>query len=233
MEATDKVLNRIKKMLALANDAAATEGERDNAMRMAYATMAKHNIDMATVESSGQQQTEKREEHYQEFFGRPWARQVAHAIARMLFCEYVVSHVGGEKSKIYKHRFIGRTSNAVTAAELSRYLVNSIIKEARTRYGSGGSAEGRTFSVGATSAIRERVRKMIQEATQPPVEKTPGTALVLVNMYRSEAEANAMVLRSMYPKLQAARGGKGVHDSDAYRAGQQYGSTVSLNRQIK
>lgn len=33
MSTEDKILNRIKKMLALANDLAASEGERDNALQ--------------------------------------------------------------------------------------------------------------------------------------------------------------------------------------------------------
>jgi hypothetical protein len=51
MMTEDKILSRIQKMLALANDLAATEGERDNALRMAYNLMAKHNLDMVTVEA--------------------------------------------------------------------------------------------------------------------------------------------------------------------------------------
>jgi len=39
-------------MLRLANDAGASEGERHNAMRMAHATLAKHNLDLASVESA-------------------------------------------------------------------------------------------------------------------------------------------------------------------------------------
>lgn len=69
----DKIINRIKKMLALANDAAAAEGERDNAMRMAYNLLAKHNLTMATVE--GPTNGEKREQNAAQFYGRPWALQ--------------------------------------------------------------------------------------------------------------------------------------------------------------
>ena len=47
----NKILARVRKLLNLANNAAATEGERDNAMRMAHATLAKYNLSLA--EASG------------------------------------------------------------------------------------------------------------------------------------------------------------------------------------
>lgn len=46
----DKIINRVKKMMALANDPAASDGERENALRMSYAILAKYNLDMTDVE---------------------------------------------------------------------------------------------------------------------------------------------------------------------------------------
>jgi hypothetical protein len=47
---TEWVLERVRKLLALGTNAGATEGERDNAMRMAHALLAKYNLDMAQVQ---------------------------------------------------------------------------------------------------------------------------------------------------------------------------------------
>lgn len=52
-EDKERILSRVRKMLRLANDAGATEGKRDNAMRMAHATLAKYNLDIAQAEESG------------------------------------------------------------------------------------------------------------------------------------------------------------------------------------
>jgi hypothetical protein len=43
------ILEKVKKLLALANDKGATEGERDNALRMAHGMLAKHNLDMSDL----------------------------------------------------------------------------------------------------------------------------------------------------------------------------------------
>lgn len=45
------ILEKVKKLLALAGNAGATEGERDNALRMAHGLLAKHNLDMADLVS--------------------------------------------------------------------------------------------------------------------------------------------------------------------------------------
>ena len=49
----EKIMARVKKMLTLAYDKGATEGERDNALRMAHKYLAKYNLDIAEVEASG------------------------------------------------------------------------------------------------------------------------------------------------------------------------------------
>ena len=51
MAANEKVLERIKKMLTLGNDAGATEAERETALRMAYNVMAKYNLTIADLPS--------------------------------------------------------------------------------------------------------------------------------------------------------------------------------------
>ena len=46
----EKILDKVKKLLAVANNEAATEGERDNALRMAHNMLAKHNLAMADLD---------------------------------------------------------------------------------------------------------------------------------------------------------------------------------------
>jgi len=80
----DKLINRIQKMLALAHDKAATEGERDTALSMVYKLLAKHNLTMADVGKGGEQRVQASEL----FYGRPWATQVCLTVGQLFFCEY-------------------------------------------------------------------------------------------------------------------------------------------------
>lgn len=240
---TQKVIDRIRKMLALANDAGASEGERDNAMRMAHNTMVKFNIDAAMVEQANPTASkEPRVEKGFSFYGRPWARNVAHNVGRLFFCSYLSR--SEYKTKNAVHLFIGRESNVVTAGEIARYVVESIMKEGkrRQRENFGDNDWFRSFCWGASNSILRRVNEMIAESTKPTVEKLSGPApettitrsmaLVLVNRYKSEHDENQSLIKTLHPKMGKARTGKGIGSFEGRQQGTEFGKTVSLNRQI-
>lgn len=239
----DKIINRVRKMLNLANDAGASEGERDNAMRMAHKLMLKHNIDSLQIEQQrGPTSKEARVEKQFEFYGRPWARNVAYNVARLFFCSYL--YRSKYKSKITEHCFIGRESNAITAGEVARFVVESISKEAKRKQRENYADNDwyRSFCWGAANSIRRRVNEMIIEATKPTVETPNGPepevvisrsmALAVVDHYKNEEVENQSLISSLYPKLAKARAGKGIGNADARNRGAEYGNSVSLSRQV-
>jgi Protein of unknown function (DUF2786) len=224
----ERIIDRIRKMLRLASDAGATEGERENALRMAHATLAKYNLDIAMVEESGGKvEGEERGVLRAVFYGRPWARQVANAVAELFFCSYICST--HKKAKMTQHCFVGRQSNAITAREMSAYLVESIIKEGR-KFRPLGNAACRSFAIGAAISIRRRVDLLIEERSQE--KATPGTSLVLASLYSREAAANKLVFDQAFPKTQKTSGGKDVNSDIGYAAGREYGQNVSFDRQV-
>lgn len=222
--------NRVRKMLALANNAAATEGERDNALRMAFATMAKHNLQMADVAHSGQPD-EKREQQMVQLSVYPWARAMAHTMADLFFCAYYFERPW--KGKLAKHFFVGKQSNAITANEMAAYVVGSVFKELRQRYGSETSPEARAFATGCADKLRARVRAMQREATTPDVANvSSGRALALASLYKTEAVANAAWIEQHEGKLKTVGDRtKGVGGA-AYHEGKAFGDKVSLNKQV-
>lgn len=228
MDDIERITARIQKMLKLANDSAATEGERDNAMRMAHATMAKYNLDMAEVEAAGGGPTESRGTNTSTFFGRPWARLVASSMAKLFFCKYI--YIPNSDAKRIRHQFIGLESNATTAAEMTKYLVESILRESRSSARSAGqtSAWARSFAKGSANAIWSRVLGMIRNPNLPDVSAS--RALVLVDRYKLEDAKNQELLETLYPKLKAGR--QGTAPGNGYLEGMTYGNTVNLNRQV-
>lgn len=223
---SDSVLRRIKKLLATAGDSRANEHERDNAMRMAHATLAKYNLDMADLPED---RAETRGQLRQYFYGRPWARQVANSAAELMFCKYI--YVPNSDAKRVGHIFIGKESNAKSAAILAEFLVGAIYKQgkAEARLYDEGNPYFRSFCLGAASRITHRVAEIIAAALRPG-EKTPGTALVLRSLYDTERRENELVVAEM--KLKPGRTGKPTADWAARIAGEAYGSTLSLNQQI-
>lgn len=224
----DKIVERVQKMLRLGANQGATEGERDNALRMARKTMLKHNLSPQDVEDhSPRAADEQRVIHKAVFYGRPWARAVAASAARLCFCAYL--YVGAKRGDDTKHIFVGRLSNAVTAAELAKYLVDSIDKEAsrhqRQHYLNN---EGyRAFAWGAASAVRTRVEDLVKAGE---VDAGAGKALVLYQ--GNEDRDNRALVATSFPKLNRGRGGLGFSDVSSAMAGKAYGSTLSLNRQV-
>lgn len=222
------VIERVRKLMALANDAGAAEGERDNALRMAHNLLAKYNLDLAEV--GEKDRTEPRDVHSREYYGRPWARIASRAIARLFFCEYLYMASGDAKQT--KHYFIGRESNAVTAMMMAEFVVSSIAKEGKrrnSREGTGANAWYRSFCTGAAYRLVARVNEMIRET---PLEATPGTALVLASLYQQESHANLAVRDQEFPTLRKARTGKNEFRRDALDSGRQFADSIQLNRQV-
>lgn len=252
----EKILNRIQKLLNLANNAGATEGERNAAMHHASKLLQKYNLSIADLPP--EQNTEKREEQTLTICGDRWLRDICASTARLFFCNYLYSSTG--TSGKWNNHFIGRQSNVITAMHMSEYLIKSIKREATKRYRSPTTPEGRSFCVGATRTIVNRMRIMWLEA-QEPAKPAPAaqpqsaveseylaienemdsemdgvktTALALASLYKSEEEANRAFMHEMWGdrvKEEKPRQG-GFVKSNAYNAGREHGKSVSLNQQV-
>lgn len=227
----DEVLKKIRKLLNRSKDTSgSTEGERDQALRMAHALLARHNLDIAELESRGQVDND-RGVLRKTFYGRPWARSVARAVADMSFCHYLYMSRSGTKD--VSHIFVGREANAITASEMSSYLVESINREAKKfqRDRKLVNDSYRAFAWGAAAAITRRCREL-RAAAERANESTPGSGSGLVVYQANENAANQELIDKAFPKTSKGRSGQEINDLGAARSGREYGETVSLNRQV-
>ena len=219
------ILDKVKKLLTLANNAGATEGERENALRMAAGLLAKHNLDMTDYHAHVQQ--EDREDHTNATFGMMWCKQVSNSVAKLFFCKYYFGKkINGTK---IEHHFVGKTSNAATAALMSEYVISSILSECRKRWKHNLAPESRSFSMGAARVIAERVEDMIKEAKP---EGSDSTSLVVVGLYKTELEANMAFLEAGGTSLIRAKVRQTSVIGSAYAAGKEHGGTIGLNAQV-
>lgn len=226
----DKVINRLKKMLALANNNGATEGERAAALQQSYTLLAKYNLTMAQVDAHNSTPQEQRMAEKAAFPVYPWARRIAGQVAGLFFCKYYFMRK--DTGKQATHVFIGKESNAATAQYMAEYVVRSVMKEAAKMYGSAIAPEARNFAEGVASKLYDRIKE-IKDSFNKQEPDAPGTALVLASLYDSEAGANDAWLDALGVKLRTKKtSSKGVTDSAAFYAGRDFGSTVSLAPQI-
>jgi len=239
-----RILSRVRKMMNLANDAGATSGERDNALRMAHATLAKYNLELSDATSVAGKTSaadEPRVKTDEVFLGTIWARQIAAAAAKLFFCMYFYSKLGPNTDNA-KHYFVGRHSNVVTAQEMAKYLIASVHREAKAYQKSVGGtwAQYRSFATGAMVEIHHRCEELRAASSRPaPVQATQDASTVdrsmsLAVVYKDEEEANRQFLATTGTTLGKARATRSARmDWEARQSGAQYGKSVSLNRQVK
>ncbi len=222
----EKILARVRKMLALANDQAASEHERDTALQMSYNLLAKHNL---TMVDAADPLPEDREEYRMETFGMHWCRSVCGNIADLFFCNYFFgSKLNATKMR---HHFVGKESNATTAMLLSTFVIDSILKECRSLYKHNLAPESRSFAIGASDRLRSRIYKMKADATTKDSE--PGTALMLISLYDSEKAENDKRLSQLGIELYTPkRGGSNNVHTDAYNKGREFADGINLSPQI-
>jgi hypothetical protein len=219
-------------MLRLANDQSTTEHERDTAMRMVHTILAKYNLDLAEIEGRDPQKpsSDPRMETRNVFYGRPWARQVCRSVARLFYCRYLYASIHGKKDVI--HYFIGRESNAKTAAIMAEFLVSAILKEGRKAQRNAGQGNDyfRAFGQGAANRIEARVRELRKAAE--PMKTSTGMSLVVID--QDEQKANDAFIVAQYAgELRRGRGGNATYSQAGYTEGQQYGNSVSMTRQLE
>lgn len=232
-----KIIELVQKMLNLANDKGASEGERNNAMSAVHKYLAKYNLDMETVEGTMSRKDAKKQEdeggprthHVHSFFGRPWACNAAMSVADLCFCMYL--YRSARQSKDCSHYFIGRTANAVTAAYLAEFVVRSIYSEGkkRQRAESHDNPWFLSFAWGAALKVQERVKEL---KVRKDVNGSSGKELVLADYYDKERAANRDYQQVAFRNLKRSSAGKGVRDRDGYNQGQQFGNSINLNRQV-
>jgi len=226
----DKAINKIQKLLAMGNDLRANEQERETALRQAYKMMVKHNLDEATVAAKGNK-TEARIEFAKQGFSWKWARQINAIIGNMFFCKTLTGHkINGTQQMFY---FVGKESNAMTAAVMADWIINSILKEARKTWKQNTAPGTRAFATGAMTALASRVEAIKRAASGEAEQAQAGTALVLASLYDTENKANDDFIANKYGKLRAARGSSTkIGDLNAFLAGQDFGKKINFDNQV-
>jgi hypothetical protein len=244
----EKIVDKIQKLMNVANDPAANPNEAANAANMAEKLMRKHNIDYADVileELKTKDNVDKAFaiDDWDHAAGRYplWMSTIAIAVGDLFDC-----HVRYEYTKRWSGTkpcanvmFFGYKSDIEVARITYSYLVREVnrladqywnsksdIEKASPFYTSKG--EKNTFRHGAAHVIVDRINQIVTdrkaEAIQP---NTQTTALVVL----ADAKKKAVEEKFgdfKYSTTEFQSGGS----NSAYEAGRRAGHRVSLNRQV-
>lgn len=232
MTNTQQVLEKVRKIIAIGRDSAASEHERDTAMKMAHRLLAKHNLVMADAESHSHSQVEGRVTEQFDYYNYPWVNYILDSVADLFYCVHIRYKLSDKKAI---HKFLGTEANAKTSAEMCEYVVRSVAKQAARQYGSATNSDGRAFCYGAMMAIHDRckaIKAQEAEIVKEDSELSSCTALMVVSMREQHKAANNAEIAKMGCKERKTGRVKAV-DADAYSDGHEYGSNIQLNKQVQ
>lgn len=160
----DKIIERVRKLLNLAQDDGAADGEITTAMRMANDLIAQYQIDKMELEA----ETDAVEEEYGKGFTgaggdqrrQAWMDVLAGAIAKAVGSigvytshDKLKSGTFGKEAYVPGYVFYGPESDVALAIELFNEWCSVIGTIATGRYGSPVRGAGRSYAIGFASAL--------------------------------------------------------------------------------
>lgn len=217
------IVNKIKKLLTLAADKAATEDEAATALRMAQGLMLKHQIEEAELNVTKEQARELRKFH-------PLQKHelvLCFAAAQLFGCESLVYDRGKAG-----YAFYGRPDNCEAAGETLLWLCNQVERLYKANLTPGltkamRAEYRRTFKFACASRVSQRVRDLMANPQRMAVS-AGSTALVVQSHFKNLlAEAREIMPKTGVRSLNiSASHGSGTDD------GRRAGDQVKLRREL-
>lgn len=247
----EKVLDKIRKLVTLANDGAATEHEAARAMERVHAILAKHNLTMDDVVEHSEAQTRDEmgtvtTDSMSQRYNDPFRRILLAAVADLYFCKYLYQKVPMEGKRSnrmqegVKHMFIGKAHNAAVARMMGEYLIQTVVRLAHENAkehsfvtSSKRWAYIRSFCNGATNRLVERMKEQKRAAQHGEVHDTEGNTLpVLASMYDHEMSLAQQYMQETFGKIRRTSTRMTIKDQGAFKDGQTAGDSISLSAQM-
>lgn len=216
------IVNKIKKLLALAADKAATEDEAATAMRMAQGLMLKHQIEESALNVTQAQAKELRKLH-------PLQRHellLASAAATLFGCTTLVYDTGKAG-----YAFFGRPDNCEAASETLLFLCNQVERLYKQNLTAGLTKQmraeyRRTFKFACASRVAQRARELMASPQRMAIE-AGSTSLVVQSHFKTLLE-EAQKIMPLYKESRIS-GSFGSGTSDGRRAG----DAVKLRKELQ
>ena len=175
----NRIIEKIRKLFALAANDGATGAESENAMRMANALLSKHSLEMSQL--TGHDETVFCT--FAEYnLKTPGNMSIISAVCKLYNCRIVFDYNWPEPKSL----IIGTGANRMTTTIVIDQLIDQVKKECK-----GKSA---AFKQGAGMGLHDVVNKILDERRADKTEILPGTGImVLDQMQQQKAAADAFV----------------------------------------
>ena len=209
----ERMIAKIRKLFALANNSGSQGNEAESAMRMANALLAKHAIDKYKLH-----ETDTVFCSFLDYDIKPqWIKSVISTISRFYNCRCIFDYNWPEPKTLV----IGTSANRITAILVIDHLIDQIKKETR--------GEKIAFKNGAALGLDDKCREIIlaRNAETGNDEVIPGTGLTVIKLEeRQKTDVNEFV-NANFAHLKSGRGMK-----TASAAGRSYGNGLNPNARV-
>lgn len=218
----DKVIDKIVKLLAMANDTS-SPNEAMIAAKRARALMDKHDISVQDIEKTDGSQFLETEYDTGSRKAFKWMTQLAAAAGQMNDCVVLIR--GREQVVVFA--FQGFKGDAIVARLTLAYFVEACQRQCFAS-GAMGSSEKNFFRLGFSHALSLRVQALVAERTNTVVSTT-GTALVPLKRQQVLAHFGQNGKPYRMPKTRGAT----EREFNAFQEGISMGQQLGLTQQIE
>ena len=161
------IREKIRKLLAVASDAGASDNERDIAMRKAQSLIEEHNIEIGTIQDASQIEISKGD-FINAGPGKKFHRVCAHAAADLYECQVILT---GRTPAHQRYSFWGLRYQIEAAEETFLWIIAQIEQlyriELRTYQGrldkKGRTELRETFKIAAALSVMNRVENLMKQ----------------------------------------------------------------------
>jgi len=208
----ERLIAKIRKLFALANDKGASSNEAESALRMANALLSKHAIDKVRLA-----ETDQVFASFLDYQLTSWSKSVISTISRFYNCRCVFDYNWDEPKTLV----IGTSSNRITAILVIDHLLDQIKKETR--------GEKIAFKNGAALGLYDKCQEIIEQRDRETGsdEVIPGTGLTVIDIEKQQKMAADDFINANFSNL---RSGKGMRKASA--EGRAYGNGLNPNARV-
>lgn len=219
----ERVIDKVRKLLALAEGAGATPGESAAAAARAAEILERYKLSLSELDiETDAEPVGKDAEMYRGGGSLPgWIRMLAHICAKSCGCSTYLSWTPMGRSR--RICLVGRKSDTEVATYMFCYLrreIDRLAIEARDWGELRGSVSLNNFRIGACYTIGKRL-SVVRDETR---RESTSTAIAKVEKLDAKVEA---VVKSM--KLRTAKKPKVTPDASARRLGMQAAERIELH----
>lgn len=219
-EVSESIKDRIRKLLAKADNTACTVEEAQAFNDKAFELMARYNLDRATVEKDRES---VRTHKTLTVVVRPWSSAILHGLSHLYYCKWYYTRAGRSDTVT----LVGEESNVAVCHAIAIMVLRAVQQEARI------TGLGRSFMNGAGTTIYQRCHEMRPTRTLPAAQQTSDSRALVVLGDKEDIENKQYIAKLTGGALRSARStGAKARSSTGVAAGAAFGRSLPLRNNL-